>query len=109
MPIYDHLCQGCGRFESRRPMAQSTEPAPCPRCRAQAPRIMSAPRLNLMSSNNRYAETRNEKSAHEPDVVHTLGPRMEHGAHSHHHARDATRKRVHAHKHAASRPWMLGH
>ena len=104
MPIYDYLCETCGPFEARRPMSESKALAPCTVCRAPAPRIMSAPRLNLMSSANRYAETRNEKSAHEPDVVHTLSS---HG-HSHSHSKQPRHKHSHGPR-APARPWMLGH
>jgi putative FmdB family regulatory protein len=112
MPVYDYLCAGCGRFEVRRPMSESQAPVPCVVCRAPAPRTVSAPRLNLMSSNNRYAETRNEKSAHEPDVVHSLAPGAHHQHHHHHghsqpdHARPQRKRHA---GHDPSRPWMLGH
>lgn len=108
MPIYDYLCSTCGPFEARRPMSESGAPELCTDCRMPAPRIVSAPRLNLMSSHNRYAETRNEKSAHEPDVVHTLQPSHVGGSHAH------SKHQQHNHKHAhgrraPARPWMLGH
>ena len=107
MPVYDYLCAGCGPFEARRPMSESQALTPCVVCRAPAPRSVSAPRLNLMSSNNRYAETRNEKSAHEPDVVHSLAPAVHGHGHSHHaHAHGKSRKHV---GHDPTRPWMLGH
>ena len=110
MPIYDYLCPACGAFEARRPMSESQAPVVCATCRTAAPRMPAAPRLNLMSANNRYAETRNEKSAHEPDVVHRMAApeghaHGKHGKHHHH---------VHAHgpghaKRTNPRPWMLGH
>jgi hypothetical protein len=67
----------------------------------------AAPRLNLMSSNNRIAESRNEKSAHEPGVVHRLAANDAHvhGGLGHH-------RHAPAHPHAphpSPRPWMLGH
>ena len=105
MPIYDYLCAGCGAFEARRPMSESAEPAACPDCGAAAPRQVCAPLLNLMSSHDRYAETRNEKSAHEPDVIHTLssqGRGHVHTAACRHHPQRPL-------GHAAKRPWMLGH
>ncbi len=107
MPIYDYLCPACGPFEERRPMSKSKESAICATCRASAPRLPAAPRLNLMSSNNRIAHTRNEKSAHEPDVVHRMAATDSHAHGQHQH-------RVHApgHSHAqrpSPRPWMLGH
>ena len=106
MPIYDYLCPDCGPFELRRAMSESKAPAACGICHALAPRLPAAPRLNLMSNNNRIAETRNEKSAHEPDVVHRMAA---HGAHAHGKNR---RHSAHAHAHAqrpSPRPWMLGH
>ena len=114
MPIYDYLCATCGPFEERRPMSESKAAVPCSICRDLAPRLPGAPRLNLMSSNNRIAETRNEKSAHEPDVVHTLAP---HGGHAHGKPqRHPAQTHAHAHSHTHSkaprvsdRPWMLGH
>ena len=105
MPIYDYLCPTCGPFEERRPMIESKASATCANCRAAAPRMPAAPRLNLMSSNNRIAETRNEKSAHEPGVVHRMAGHDAHarGKHAHHaHAGGHGR-------HPSPRPWMLGH
>ena len=107
MPIYDYHCPACGPFEERRPMIESQAPATCAICLSTAARIPAAPRLNLMSSNNRIAESRNEKSAHEPGIVHRMAGNEPHarGKHSHH---------VHASGHAhaqrpSPRPWMLGH
>jgi putative FmdB family regulatory protein len=107
MPIYDYLCPACGPFEERRPMSESRASATCAICLSTAARMPAAPRLNLMASNNRIAESRNEKSAHEPGVVHRLAANDSHahGGHAHHwHAP--------AHSHATQpspRPWMLGH
>jgi len=89
-------------------MSESAAQAPCAICLKPAPRVIGAPQLNLMSANNRYAETRNEKSAHEPDVVHTLAP---HG-HSHSHSGSPLQTGPLRHKHAGGhshRPWMIGH
>ena len=107
MPIYDYLCQACGPFEERRPMSESKASAICAICRVPAPRMPAAPRLNLMSSNNRIAETRNEKSAHEPDVVHRMTAHDSH-AHGQHQHREQARSHSHA-QHPSPRPWMLGH
>ena len=106
MPIYDYLCPTCGPFEERRPMIESKASATCANCHAAAPRMPAAPRLNLMSSNNRIAETRNEKSAHEPDVVHRMAAHDSNARGKHH------RVQAHSHSHAqrpSPRPWMLGH
>ena len=105
MPVYDYLCGSCGRFEQRRPIAESKELAACPDCHILAPRVLTAPQLNLMSNANRIAETRNEKSAHAPEVVHRAESPTAH-AHDDH----SGGKPSHKHKpHKPSRPWMLGH
>ena len=112
MPIYDYVCAGCGPFEARRAMRESSEDAVCASCSMPAPREVSAPRLNLMSSANRYAETRNEKSAHEPDVVHRLAPNgvSDSNGHSHRHSHSKPHPAKHKHRpHTPKRPWMLGH
>lgn len=106
MPIYDYLCPVCGPFEKRRPMSESNASATCANCRVSAPRLPAAPRLNLMSNNNRIAETRNEKSAHEPDVVHRMGAQDSHAHGKHHHVH--ARRHPHAQR-PSPRPWMLGH
>ena len=107
MPIYDYLCPACGPFEERRPMSESQASATCAICLSTAVRVPAAPRLNLMPSNNRIAESRNEKSAHEPDVVHRLAANDPHA-----HGRQGHYKHAAGHAHVAHpspRPWMLGH
>ena len=42
MPVYEYRCSKCGaEFEQMRRMSESSEPAPCPQCGAQAERIIS--------------------------------------------------------------------
>ncbi|MBN2098215.1 MAG: zinc ribbon domain-containing protein [Dehalococcoidia bacterium] len=42
MPVYEYWCPHCRlRFELMRPLSQSGEGAPCPKCRNQAPRAVS--------------------------------------------------------------------
>lgn len=108
MPLYDYNCETCGPFRQFRSISDRAAPIACEHCGASVERLLTAPQLNLMSSNNRIAETRNEKSAHEPNVVTMVG-------------RGADQKPVpkapkplqnktprlgHAHSH---RPWMIGH
>jgi hypothetical protein len=58
-----------------------------------------APSLALMNGHSRIAHQRNEKSAHEPQVVSGSAHGHGHGAHHHH-----------QHKHGVGqRPWMIGH
>jgi putative FmdB family regulatory protein len=105
MPLYDYHCESCGPFRRFRSIAERAAPLDCEECGAPAARTLTAPQLNLMSGNNRIAEARNEKSAHEPDVVAMVGqgskpdPVPKKPAAAHRHA-------GHAHAH---RPWMLGH
>ncbi len=42
MPLYEYGCSKCGfRFELIRPISQSNEEAPCPRCQHEAERVLS--------------------------------------------------------------------
>ncbi len=42
MPIYEYICPGCKlKFEVRKAMSQSGEPAGCPRCGKEAGRVLS--------------------------------------------------------------------
>ena len=42
MPIYEYVCHDCdSRFEKLRPVSQSNEPAPCPKCAHDAERVLS--------------------------------------------------------------------
>jgi hypothetical protein len=67
---------------------------------------MVAPSLALMNPHNRIAHQRNEKSAHEPQVVSRSRSQQTDHAHRHGHSHG----HHHQHRHgAASRPWMLGH
>lgn len=107
MPLYDYHCETCGPFRQFRSIAERATPTSCTACGVDAARVLTAPLLSLMSSNNRIAETRNEKSAHEPGVVSVLEPGGK---------KDPAPKVPKLHKpgaghgHAhAHRPWMLGH
>jgi putative FmdB family regulatory protein len=67
MPTYDYACAGCGGFDAFRSVAMRDEPAPCPGCGADSPRVFaSAPRLALMPSTTRAAIAVNERARHEP-------------------------------------------
>lgn len=40
MPVYEYLCKSCdGVFETIRPIAKASDPAPCPVCAKKAQRI----------------------------------------------------------------------
>ena len=46
MPTYDYECPDCGPFSEVRPMAEYDRPQPCPDCRQEAPRLLTAPALS---------------------------------------------------------------
>lgn len=112
MPFYDYLCERCGPFSARVPMAQSSAPLVCPTCATLAPRVVSAPQLNLMSAVRRRVDSRNEKSAHVPEVVHRPA-HHDGGSCGHHGAHAGANGHSHAdqkgHSHGPARPWMIGH
>jgi putative FmdB family regulatory protein len=99
MPMYEYHCQGCGIFTQLRKIHESDVLTHCPMCGDQSKRIISAPRLSVISTTVRLVHSRNEKSAEEPrrvsrpDVV----------------AEGGKLKRRHPHLHAQHRPWMLSH
>ena len=105
MPLYDFHCETCGPFRQFRSISNRDAPMDCEQCGSEAERVLTAPQLNLMSGNNRIAETRNEKSAHEPDVVTMVGRGGDKEK------APKAPKPLHNHSHGANahRPWMLGH
>jgi putative FmdB family regulatory protein len=105
MPLYDYTCETCGPFRTWRSMSQYGEPAECPTCAEAAPRMMATPNLNDMLSTSRIAHSRNEKSAHNPDVVKVFPSGH---AHDHKHTTDG-HHHVPQHRHRSKRPWMVGH
>ncbi len=106
MPLYDYHCEECGPFRAFRSIADRVHPTPCEACGAIAARVLTAPQLNLMSSNARIAETRNEKSAHEPGVVNVLPKEKKKPVKKERGKRKSAMAHGHAHAH---RPWMIGH
>ncbi len=103
MPLYDYACEQCGSFRSWRRMSERNAPSECPECGEPSRRVPSAPYLADMNSHSRVAHQRNEKSAHEPQLVHrgrTKDQGTKRGAHTHH---------GHHHHHHSGRPWMIGH
>lgn len=83
MPIYEYMCESCGPFEEMRAMARHADPYECPGCGTMAPRVvLTAPRLAAMPAERRVAYSRNEQSAHAPQVSTRI--EREHGtAHTH--------------------------
>lgn len=73
MPIYEFSCPKCGPFEERRIFAQAGDPARCPFCNSTARRVYTVPNLVATSGPVAAARLRDEKSAHEPEVIHRDG------------------------------------
>jgi putative FmdB family regulatory protein len=93
MPIYAFDCGACGPCEVVRPMAQAGAPAACPTCSGEARRRFTPPGLALVERPLRRALDREEKSAHEPDVV----------------SRKEGRAMPHLHTHGHAPPWAMTH
>ncbi len=91
MPIYAFTCAGCGPFDVVRRAALAGAPAACPACGTTARRVFTPPGLALLAKPLRGALEREEKSAHEPEVV-----RQKTG-------------RPRPHKHKPTFPWVLSH
>lgn len=99
MPIYEYQCARCGVFTRLAKMSESAAPAACPRCDADAARVLSSPRLGLLSATDRVAHERNERSTHEPRRVNKNTHACGAGPCNH-----KPRART-----GVRRPWMLGH
>jgi putative FmdB family regulatory protein len=91
MPVYAFSCADCGPFDVTRRAAYAGAPAACPACGAEARRVFTPPGLALLARPVRGLLDREEKSAHEPDVVaHKTGRPM-------------------PHRHEPAPPWVLSH
>ena len=75
MPMYEYACRDCGTFSAMRRMAECSQPTDCPDCGAASARIISAPRLSLISSHARVAHETNERSADRPHTSKTYDKR----------------------------------
>lgn len=105
MPSYEYECADCGWFEASRPIAESAAPHACPECEQPAPRGLASPHVRTSWAGIRYiAESRNEKSAHEPMTEHRLrsGTGRKQAEHKH-------GPHGHSHPKRSQRPWMIGH
>jgi hypothetical protein len=84
---------------------------PCPTCSRPAPRLAAVSMLTVLSSNNRVAHERNERSAHEPKVMRREDLPRDHRHHHHQHGASAPIKQQFGdvHRSHPDRPWMVGH
>lgn len=97
MPQYEFHCERCGSFECYRTLVEATAPMKCPKCQSAARRIYTAPGLVRTPPAIAVARYRAEKSAYEPDIIHTDPAKSQ---------KRATAPIVHQ---SHGRPWMLGH
>jgi putative FmdB family regulatory protein len=104
MPVYEYACKDCGHFSALRPMAERDIAATCPGCGTPASRVLSAPRLALVSPNIRRAHETNERSANTPRTSRTYGGGHSPGCGCGQHAPVSARRVG-----AGQRPWMLSH
>ena len=100
MPIYEYQCEVHGRFSELKNIVSRNQQSHCPRCGNVSIRIISAPSLSIMTTQNRIAWQRNEKSAHQPARKKKHG--CQHDDSHKSHCRYVNPGR-------AARPWMLGH
>ena len=108
MPLYDYGCTTCGPFREWRSMSEWKAMVPCPNCSLPASRLAAAPMLAVLSSNNRIAHERNERSAHEPKVVRRED--LPHDQHRHRHVNPLIKQQFgDVHQSPPSRPWIVGH
>ena len=90
MPLYEYRCNPCGEFEAWRSMAEYNVPMNCPNCDRTAPKILSAPNINL-NSGNLSAIARSQSS--EPRLVKQQ--------------KKSTKPRYQSSN--SNRPWMVSH
>lgn len=95
VPVYEFSCETCGAFEALRTIEEASEPMLCPTCGSSARRLYSAPGVTRTSATVAQAHARNERSAHEPEVVQRPPPEAP--------APAPSPRRGHG------RPWQLGH
>jgi putative FmdB family regulatory protein len=107
MPLYPYNCNSCGDFQDWQSITACDQSAACPRCGMASRRVVTAPTILGMDAHMRKAHMRNEKSAHEPQVV-GREKREPRGGHAHGHAHGGAHG-LGAHLHTSSRPWMIGH
>ncbi len=97
MPIYEYDCAEHGVFERMRPMAECSEPAACPACGVEGPRVLSAVRLAVMSASARESHRRNEVSQHSPRCGHKHAPKP------------SAAERRRPKRYQGPRPWVVEH
>lgn len=116
MPTYDYDCPSCGGFDAFRTLSARNEPAMCPDCAHESPRVfVSAPRLTLLAGDTRRALEINERASHEPKSSRDYA-RLKHPSGcgccstTNSSRRGATLRAVNGDKmFPGKRPWMISH
>lgn len=113
MPVYEYHCHECGVFDQLRPLSEHKAPAHCPQCGQSSARVISLPRLSVISRHQRKAHETNERSQHEPKV-HKASSCCASGHCSHHKKTSTDSPRTtNAQTLKAPvgnrRPWMISH
>ena len=85
MPVYEYTCEACGPLELRLSMVDASAPRTCPTCNAPARRRFTPPGVARTPAPMRAARDREERSAHEPEVVAAPCGRPLPGHHGHRH------------------------
>ncbi|SDE70775.1 hypothetical protein SAMN05660485_01610 [Blastococcus fimeti] len=75
MAIYVYRCDTHGATERSLPIGTAQRTTECTTCGATAFRVYTAPRLSLGDATRRALIDRTERSADQPDVVSSPGPR----------------------------------
>lgn len=114
MPLYEYVCDHCGVFSAMNSMSAAQESKACPDCGTESSRILSAPKLAVMTKTQRNAHERNEKAANEPMTRrsscgcsgnHTCGSNTKSGQSS-----DGKKEAgFQMQTKKTARPWMLAH
>lgn len=123
MPMYEYFCDDCGVFSAMNSMSAAQEAKACPDCGCDSRRILSAPRLAVLSKSDRIAHERNEKSANAPMMGRSSSrcscggahSSADHARHSKKHQDEEVKVKPEAktglqmQTKKTARPWMLAH
>lgn len=116
MPVYNYQCTACeDDFTLFRTIAERSDPAFCPDCKAVATRMITAPNLAIMSPIKRKIAVTNERSQHAPRVTSPAGSHRCGSSCGCGPGKGGTGKMVKTKlgevktQTKVTRPWMLGH
>ena len=73
MPFYNYECGSCGQFEALAKLDAFADPAVCPECGKEAPRLMSAPPIRIADEVRQAGSPRSKAGGH-PSGCACCGP-----------------------------------